>query len=149
MILDHLRNASLYRGLGPNFARAFDFLAGPEWRSLPDGRHEIDGQRLIALPQSYTTRPREKGRWEAHRRYADIQLIVRGREMMGFAPLDQLAVEQPYDPATDCLFLTGQGQLLTVAEGEFAVFLPQDAHMPCLAIDEPQPIAKIVLKVEL
>ena len=31
--------------------------------------------------------------------------------------------------------------------GLFAVFFPQDAHMPGLAVDQPEPVKKMVIKI--
>lgn len=44
------------------------------------GRHEIDGDRVFALVQNYTTNPIEGALYEAHRRYSDIQFVFSGRK---------------------------------------------------------------------
>ena len=147
MIVDRLANASLYRAIHPRLAAGFDFLGKLDPGAFAPGRTEIEGDTLFAIAQEYETRPREAGKWEAHRRYIDIQYLVEGEEAMGYAPLERLAVTQPYDAAKDCLLLQGEGSLVHLRAGEFAVFYPQDAHMPSLAIGTPSPVKKVVIKV--
>jgi YhcH/YjgK/YiaL family protein len=150
MILDHLHNAALYENLHPGLKKGLNLLANSAFLSLPDGRHLIDGERLIAMPQRYETRLASAGRWESHRRYIDIQHILQGEELMGWANTSVLKVAEPYDPARDVTFHEGAGSLIHVPAGYFAIFYPEDAHMPCLAVNErPTPVRKIVLKVAL
>ena len=79
MILDAITRSPAYANLGPGFAKGFDFL-----RQFNDsqamGRHEIDGDRVFALVQNYTTNPIEGALYEAHRGYSDIQFIFSGRK---------------------------------------------------------------------
>lgn len=148
MILDHIGNATLYHRLGDRFAAAFRALQTPELLQAEPGRYELQGADLFALPQHYTTKPRDKGKWEAHRRYIDIQYVVSGAELMGHAPLANMSVTEPYNEEKDILFLSGQGNYFTVTAGQFAIFYPHDVHMPTLAAnDVPAPIHKIVIKV--
>src|ERR1035437_6866780 len=56
MIFDHLRNAGLYENLHFGLKTGLALLADSAILSLPDGRHLIDGERLIAMPQRYETR---------------------------------------------------------------------------------------------
>lgn len=145
MIFDHLENAHRYFALHPAFARAFEALRG-ELLRRPPGRYELDGQRLYAIVQEYSTKA--EGRWEAHRRYIDIQFMLAGDERMGWAPTRDLTVQEAYDPAKDAAFFTGQGSEFVVAAGQFAIFFPEDAHMPTLAAGDPQTVRKVVIKVE-
>lgn len=148
MILDHIENAALYHRLGNRFAAAFNALQTTELRRAEPGRYELQGTDLFALPQRYTTKPRDKGKWEAHRRYIDVQYVVSGAEVMGHAHLADMTVTVPYDEENDVLFLEGQGNFFIVSAGQFVIFFPHDVHMPTLAVDnELAPVHKIVIKV--
>ena len=152
MILDQLKHAEAYRHLGEGFAAGLDYLRSSDFAHIPDGRYEIIGSNGFAIVQSYTTKPREKGRWEAHRKYADIQYMIIGQERMGVVPIERVKVEQPYNAERDLEFFTGgddAAQFLTVGQGWFAIFLPHDVHMPTLAIERPAPVKKVVVKVRL
>ncbi len=147
MIIDTLDNAAVYESLGPGFAEAFAYLRNGRAGTDAIGRHALDGDDLFVNVEEYTTKPRDQGRWEAHRRYADVQYVVSGCERMGYAVIDGMAVEQAYDAETDVGFFTGEGVMLRVAAGVFTVFMPQDVHMPQIACDNPAPVRKVVVKV--
>lgn len=148
MILDTLPQWRRYAALNPRFAQAFAFLeqATP---GIADGRHEIDGDAMFALVQRYDTRE-AVGQLEAHRRYVDVQCILRGREVIQWAPLASLGEPtRPYDDVKDAAFFSGDADLVPVrlAAGQFAILFPDDAHAPCCAWAEPEPVIKIVVKV--
>jgi YhcH/YjgK/YiaL family protein len=154
VILDQLKHAAAYRSLGDNFAAGIDYLLHSDFAHVPDGRYEVIGSHNFAIVQSYTTKPPEKGRWEAHRKYADIQYMLSGGERMGVAAIERMKVEQPYDGERDLEFFTlngggGTEQVVTVEQGSFAIFLPHDVHMPTLMIDRPAGVRKVVVKVRL
>lgn len=149
MIIDSLPNVDLYRGLSPRIAAGLDYLRTADIAHMDPGRHEIDGVNLYVVVQRYETKPRDAGKWEAHRKYIDIQYMAAGTEMMGYANLETLTVTQAYDEANDYLLLRGEGDFLTVHPGMFVLFAPQDAHMPSLAVTHPQPVVKAVVKVRL
>ena len=147
MILDRLENAAFYRSLSPRIAAALEYLRATDFSALADGRHEIDGDRLVAMVQRYRTKPLAKARWEAHRRYLDVQYVVEGDERIGYAPvLKDSPVAEPYDADKDVMFYAVQGDLLQVSAGSFAIFAPQDIHAPGLVGGAP-PVVRDVLKV--
>jgi YhcH/YjgK/YiaL family protein len=152
VILDQLKHAEAYRHLSEGFAAGLDYLRSSDFTHIPDGRYEIIGSNGFAIVQSYTTKPREKGRWEAHRKYADIQYMISGGERMGVAPIERMTVEQAYNGEKDLEFFTSAneaGQFFTVEQGSFTIFLPHDVHMPTLAIERPVAVKKVVVKVRL
>jgi YhcH/YjgK/YiaL family protein len=147
MIIDQLRHAGLYHGLGENLKQAFDYLAAHDFSAMASGRYDIAGDTVFALVQRYDTKPREQGLWEAHRRYIDVQFVAFGIESLGWAPLGNLTETQPYSAEKDYLLFAGAGDVVTARAGDFLVFFPEDAHMPCLAYDQPAPVLKVVVKV--
>lgn len=147
MILDRLENALLYRGLSPRMAKALEMVRTGDILSRPNGRYELDGDRIFVMVQEYSTRPREQAAWEAHRRYIDIQCITEGSEIMGHTHIASLAVTTPYDDAKDVMFLAGDGNFVRVDAGSFVIFHPHDAHMPTIAPAAPAKVRKAVFKV--
>jgi YhcH/YjgK/YiaL family protein len=147
MILDVLSNAGLYSKMSPLFEKALRFLQDTDLRNLPSGRHPIDGDRVFALVEEYNTRPVDQCEYEVHRKYWDVQCVIRGAEQMGYAPLASMKTAKPYNPQTDLMFLNGDGVLLNVKEGMFAVFGLEDAHMPKVAVNGSTTVKKVVVKV--
>ena len=147
MILDHIQNALQYHRLSDHLSIALCALQKPDLLRAEPGRYELQGEDVFALPQRYTTKPHDQGKWEAHRKYIDVQYIVSGTEVMGHALLHNLTVSEPYNEEKDVLFLLGKGNLLIVSAGMFTIFFPHDVHMPTLAVAAPAPVHKIVIKV--
>ncbi|MBM3264716.1 MAG: YhcH/YjgK/YiaL family protein [candidate division Zixibacteria bacterium] len=148
MIFDRLEHATRYEKLGERLAAAFRYLAENDFAQIAPGRYELDGENLYAMVQQYDTKPKAKGVWEAHRRYIDVQYVAEGVEHMGYAPLSTLRAGE-YHNDGDYVLLEGQGQFVVMTAGTVVVLAPQDAHMPGMAVDTPQPVRKVVVKVKI
>lgn len=149
MIIDRIENAGFYSGLPARLLKALEFLSRSDLMDLPLGKMELDGDRLFALIQEYVPKPIQQGLWEAHRKYHDVQFVVRGVERMGYANAQGLTPSVPYDAQKEVLFYGGvAGDYVTVRPGCWVLFTPQDAHMPCIALPDQAPatVRKIVVK---
>ena len=151
MIMDRMENAGLYHGVHEKFEEAFAFIRKAVAEDLPVGKYELDGDRLYAMVQAYTTKLPENAKFEAHRRYIDIQYIISGTEVMKFANIGKMEVSVPYDEAKDCAFYhdNSQASVAMLEAGEYAIFYPQDIHMPGVAQLQPSAVKKIVVKVKV
>ena len=147
MIIDQLCNFPLYLPLHPQFAAAHAFLQAHAADDLPPGRYEVDGRGAFALVSEYQTRPLAECFIECHRHYIDIQLLLSGREGIGFCSRSA-GREFPYDEEKDFLKLEGNTDFFTLQPGAFAVFFPDDGHMPTVLLDgTPAAVKKIVFKI--
>jgi len=149
MILDQIEHIESYVGLHPRIDRGLRFLANFDAEMFIPGRKEIDGAAVFVLFQEYKSKPLSEGKWESHRRYADIQFIHQGEERMGYASRDSLLETRAYNSQDDCALHAGEGLHFHMREGWFAIFFPHDAHMPGIAVDEPALVRKVLLKIEL
>lgn len=147
MITDNIRNASLYYGVSDEIKTAFKYLTSHDLSTLDPGKHQIDGDRMYLLVVDYDTKPLEQGKWEIHRRYIDVQYVVHGSETMGRTIVDDLTTIEAYDSEKDIEFLTGEGAFFTMNQGDFAVFFPDDAHMPGMTAASSQAVRKAVIKI--
>jgi len=147
MILDTIANASLYEKAHPLFAKAFEFLRTADLANLPCGRYDIQGDSLYASIQEPEGKPMEAAKLEAHRKYIDLQFVVSGNEVMGWAPLCGLGHALPFDEGKDCGFYTDKPQSwFEVRPGCFAIFFPEDAHAPNVGTGKHR---KVVVKIAL
>ena len=153
MILTDVDKLKGQADLPAGVRQAVDYLTGLNGSEPEDGRVDIDGDKVFALIQSYESRPQtDPMRFEAHRRYADVQFVLKGREVMGFAPLDQIQITDPYMTEKDALLGTlprAQATLIHMRQGQAIVLYPEDAHAPGLQDGGPEPVRKIVVKVLL
>lgn len=149
MIIASIETQSHY-SLGPLWDRAFDFLRN----ATPDlalGCHVLVGDDLFAGVDCYETKPRDAAKLETHRTYIDIQLLLSGRECIEvFDPTD-LRVEEAYRAEKDATFYRVPERAptrITLRPGQFAVFFPEDAHLPGLQVSGvAEPVQKIVIKL--
>ncbi|MCU6711427.1 YhcH/YjgK/YiaL family protein [Paenibacillus sp. J5C_2022] len=147
MIIDQLENAAIYAEMHAKIGAALNYLQRYPLIDREPGRYEIEGSDMFLLLQQYETREVKDSFWEAHQNYIDVQYMLQGSESMGFAHVNRLKVKEPYCPIKDFVVLEGEGDTMTVHEGSFAIFYPQDAHMPCLSCGKPEIIKKAVIKV--
>lgn len=108
------------------------------------------GDGVFAMEQAYNTKAWADGRWEAHRVYIDVQVVVSGEELMGVSDASRLKVVEDRTPAKDVLFFDAydEGSVFRVRAGEIAVFYPADAHKPSVSVGASgTPVHKTVVKV--
>ena len=150
MILDQLGSALMYEGLGERISIGLALLNEDDVRNAAPGKYEVDGENLFYIVDEYETKPVEEGRLEIHRKYLDIQYIVSGTECIGVAPLGGVTEETPYNGETDLAFYESSPTMsrLHLSQGMFAIFWPNEPHMPCRRIgNTSEKVKKIVVKV--
>ncbi|MFA0889777.1 MAG: YhcH/YjgK/YiaL family protein [Synergistales bacterium] len=115
---------------------------------LEPGRYFLGETGAVAILASGLTVPAETEDWEAHRRFADLQVVLSGEEVMGFAPLSEMTPKGEYSAEEDCILLEGTGNFMLVRAGGFAFFSPHDAHKAMLSTSRgPAPVRKVVFKL--
>lgn len=130
MILDKLSRSSLYEPMHRGFAAAFEFLRRKDLAEFPNGKHEIVGDLVYVLISREEGR-NGVGRLESHQKYIDVQYVVSGDERIGWRAIEGLRPEADYEIARDIQFFRDEPTFwFDVKPGEFAVFLPTDAHAP-------------------
>jgi YhcH/YjgK/YiaL family protein len=148
MILDILENAHRYLALNRGFSKAIEFLLRPELNELPVGKYEIDGNRVYAMVAKEPGRRKEDAQLETHEQYIDIQLVLAGTDHMGWKP--KSSCKHPageYDKEDDIQFFADVPDVwLPTESGFFAIFFPEDAHMPLISSGE---VHKVVVKISV
>ncbi|NWG27553.1 MAG: YhcH/YjgK/YiaL family protein [Ignavibacteriaceae bacterium] len=147
MIIDKIENAHLYKKIGERISKSFDYIKTTDLKNLPTGKYLIDGERIFALVSEYKTKPESEGKLEAHRKYIDVQYLIEGEELMGYAPLNGQEILDPYKEENDIIFFTGDKSFTKVTAGMFAIFFPEDVHMPGINTGKISDVKKLVIKV--
>lgn len=146
MILDVLENAQRYVALHKGFAQAFEFLRRSDLKELPVDTYEIDGERVFAMIAKDPGRKKEDALLETHEKYIDIQLVLAGTDDMGWK--SKLSCTEPagaYDQEADLQFFSDEPEAwLATTSGSFAIFFPEDAHLPLISSGQ---IHKVVVKI--
>lgn len=115
-------------------------------------RVDVNGDSLYLLIQCYSTRRRVESRFEAHERHADLQFLWSGRECIEVCDLRKLQPLPAHDESGNAYFPMGDEvhSRLRLQAGMVAILLPQDAHAPCLSLEDGEEslVRKIVVKVK-
>lgn len=146
MIFDSLKHIECYQKIHPNLYRGLQLLR-EDFSGVPEGRYEVDGDRLYYMIQSYTTQP-DNTLPEAHKKYADIQCVLSGSEVIAVGRLEEMQEVEAH-PERDLWLYHGKLDRLVLTPGRFILLLPQDAHAAAIALDQPGPCHKVVIKVQI
>jgi YhcH/YjgK/YiaL family protein len=149
MIFDKLKNTGLYYKISDKIKEAFEYLEKTDLKNIENGKYEINGDDIFVIIQEYQTKHPEEGKWEAHKKYTDIQYIISGEESLGCLNIDEFITDSDYDEEKDIVFGTGKGSFVTAKEGFFVIFTPEDAHMPSVCVTNPSYVKKAVVKVRV
>ena len=147
MILDCIENWKQYAAGNDAFEKAFMFLLDYIEHPKDPGRYEIDGDRVYAMVSDAVTKT--EGVLEAHERYIDIQFLDGDCEKIEYVNRRHLTVKVPY--VDDIVFYEDAPMHsdLILGRHDFAVFYPEDAHKPGMAVEQPITIRKVVVKVKV
>lgn len=146
MIVDRLENIGNYSCLGKNFETAARWLKETDLAQLETGTVKIDGDRVYVMVQENWL-DRETPAYEYHCQYADIQLVLNGRErfLQGWK-----GTEGRQKPGADVYFCdAGESLEFVLGPDQFAVFLPGELHAPGNPDGAPAACRKLVVKVRM
>jgi len=101
MIVDKIENASLYNSISSQIAKALKILGSKEIGGAAEGRHEVEGSKLFYLVQRYSTKPRNQGQMEVHKKYIDIQFVLDGQESIFVENLSACKLASEYNENND------------------------------------------------
>ena len=139
--IDIKKNAALMPGIAEAFAPVNALTEYEDKKNYPLS----NGNRFFLAVQS-TKAPDVA---EAHRNYLDIQYIVKGKEVMGWADLADCKPEGEFNEAKDVGKYSGSFEYMTSNEGICYVAFPEDAHMPGRHLDVPTDFVKVVVKLKV
>ena len=142
MILCPWKDILKYKSVLPGIEEAFE--AVNNLTSLEPKTYPLSGGNRFFVAVGTTKAPDLA---EAHRKYMDIQYIVKGQEVMGYAPLSACTPAGEFNAEGDCGMYSGDFQYLTIGEGMCYVAFPEDAHMPGRHLEVPNDFVKIVVKL--
>jgi biofilm protein TabA len=129
---------------------AFAFLNNKRLDTLAVGRHEIAGEMLFASVTEGPSKDLDKATWESHRKYIDLQYVVKGKERIGVGPSQGALITKQYDETKDVMNYSITEGLYYVAEPEiFFLFFPSDAHRPNIKVEGFDTVKKLVLKIRV
>lgn len=148
--INKLEFAAQYNNHKERWDKAFAYIKNTDLSKLNPGIYTIDGENVFAIVAEANKKNFEATKWESHRKYQDIQMVISGKEKMGVAEISALTVTEPYDETKDILFYSaeGEGKYYLAEPGTFFIFFPQDGHRPDIKVRGYTMDKKIVIKVK-
>ena len=146
MIVCPWKDLKRYACVIPGLEEAMQAVEALE--SMEPATYPLSGGNKV-LVQKVTTKAWETSQLEAHREFLDIQYIVKGKEMVGWAPVDTLTPAGEFNTAKDKGMYTGENAPMAIAEGYCYVVYPEDAHAPSVHMDEAHEVSKVVIKLKV
>lgn len=143
---------------GKKYGKVFEFLKNHDLAAEFEGMNagdkktiEIDGKDVRAIFQVYNTKVHALAKLEGHKKYADVQYIFEGQEIIGCADIADIVEEPEYNEEKDIFFSHAKTQLsqVVLSAGQAAILEPCDLHAPCMMVGAQKLAKKIVFKVKL
>ena len=151
MVIGNVKNRARYADLGEGIAQALEYFAGilenpadapKEFADIP-----LPGGKVLIRVRPLNTAPMANNILEAHYKELDIHFVASGEEKIALADASTLSVTKE-DPENDVYFGETQfNTVVTLKPGDFVIAYPEDAHMGCVAVNEPMPIIKLIAKM--
>lgn len=129
---------------------AWDYLKNKNINKLDSGIYDINSYIYANIDEYYTKNHKEK-KYEGHKKYVDIQIMLIGNEIISILPDNELEIDIPYSEEKDIQFYfedkVNNVSNIKLSEGEFIIIYPGQAHKPGIELNKPEYVKKMVLKV--
>lgn len=118
-----------------------------------EGYTSIIDDKVYGRVISYNTKPKQECKIEAHNRYIDIQISIKGTEGIEVYQRKDLDQVQKYDSETDVAFYKydKRGHFASIKNipGRFTMLFSADAHQPQINVNETDGLVKkFVVKID-
>ena len=145
MILAKNSEAYRYKGIHPRLDEVLSRLNDEFLSSVGNEAVRLEGDSLYATRFDYETLKREDTFFEAHKRYLDVHVMVKGEERVEIASPEALSC---FEHSGDFWAYRGEPNTsFVIRPGEFLVVFPDDAHRIKICVDEPERVSKVVFKL--
>ena len=150
MIFGNINNLSEFPFLEEQVKECFEYAKTHDLASFEKGSHEIDGDRLFVNIVEYTTTTPEERFWEAHKKYLDVHVMLRGTEQIDLNFIQNMKLNE-FVEKDDFLPMDGnKNSSVVLTDGDFLICYPSDGHRTAVqAGDKPETIKKAIFKVRI
>lgn len=154
MIVGKIQDLKNYYSVCPEFKNIFDFVTDYFASPKADGSYELIADKLTASIATNTMGDAATKQLEAHRKYADVQVVLKGTERIDWAHISDCTdeISEEFSKGGDIAFYADPACVssLILDAGMFVYLLPEDAHKPCvMAGDTAEDVTKVVFKIKL
>lgn len=150
MIFGNMDHVEEFPYLEKGIKECFEYAKTHDLASFEKGSHEIDGDRLFVNIVEYTTTTPEEKFWEAHKKYLDVHVMLRGTEQIDLNFIQNMKLNE-FVEKDDFLPMDGnKNSSVVLTDGDFLICYPNDGHRTAVqAGDKPETIKKAIFKVRI
>lgn len=125
-----------------------DFVQNRDLTAHQAGKYTLSGG-IFAIIIKTNSRDLKGQLFETHRKHLDLHCLISGKEILGFASGFGLQASAPYNADGDYLLYHPPFQYsqIALAEKQFALFYPEDAHCAQGHLEKENAITKVVFKI--
>lgn len=147
MIFDRIKNISKYSGIPKE---VLDFIANLS-EDIECGKHVINDDAYASV-EIYNTKLPVLTKMEAHKKYIDLQLLLRGLERVNITEKSKLDVDKDYDELKDIVFYKHREDCINTVYldgSNFVMLFPNEAHEPQISPNvDCNEVKKVVVKIK-
>jgi biofilm protein TabA len=149
MIYDTLSRLGTYSSI-PCVQEIEGLVAGNAFVIAEQGSTPLVGEDVILKKSSYIPADNPDNRFEAHRTYADLQIVLSGREILRTVFPSDASRISAYNANDDVEFFSADRNVtdFILQEGRFIYLAPGEIHQPgCPSGDYAGNVVKCVIKI--
>lgn len=146
MIIDTLNNIDKYQEI-PDYAVKFTKQL---LNDVGLGKHYLNEKEFVNI-EEYIPKQLKDAKFESHKKYIDIQILLSGKERIYVRPVAGLTESIKYSEEKDIAFYSDPVEnedFVTLNGSNFVMLFPHEAHAPQVAISESNnKVKKVVVKL--
>ena len=148
MITDRIENVYKYTEI-PQIVK--DFMSNLK-SDISNGKIILNDDIYVNV-ETYTTKSVSDGKFETHKKYADIQILVSGSENIYYCDKSALSTDILYNEEKDIEFYSDDVVAyphVKLDGTNFVMLLPEEAHAPQVCVNNQQSmVKKVVIKIRM
>lgn len=128
-----------------------EYLKNNDLSRFETGKHDIDKDNMFLVINDYKTVKDDERVWEAHRRYIDVHVMIKGKERLGMSFIEDANIKQ-YHEDSDYVEIPSVNKDISqiiLREGEYLVCYPQDVHKTACIVENQEDVRKAIFKVKV
>jgi len=132
--------------------KAINYLKNTDFNNLEVGNYEIQGKDIFCILAETQTKEKSLIRPEIHKKFLDIQFLIKGEECIGFArdTNNNKVVEDALEERDVLFYEDMENEIcLTMKPGNFAILFPRDVHRPTCICNKISFLRKVIVKINI
>lgn len=149
MFKGNLSQLDNYQHLPSKLLNVIEQVKQRIYDSVDNDRYPIEGDDVFFFVVDDNTQLLSERRSECHRKYVDVQILLEGEERYGYSLQPFQSIAEDLLEAKDIAFSEDivEEQFTDLNQHDFIIFNVAQPHRPLVAINQPMPVRKAIIKV--